>query len=118
MARDAAGLLGFEPRVLLDGPLDAGVSAAVADELVATLREALSNVARHAQATKVDVEVVVEAEVCLRVQDNGIGPPDTAPRTGKGLANMAARAEQLGGTLRVDPAPSRGTLLEWRVPKG
>ena len=118
LAHEAAGLLGFEPRVLLDGPLDTGVSPAVADELVATLREALSNVARHAQATKVDVEVLVESEVCLRVQDNGTGPADTAPRTGKGLTNMAARAERLGGTLRVDPAPSRGTLLVWRVPKG
>ena len=50
LAHGAAGPLGFEPRVLLDGPLDTGVDDRVAAELLATLHEALSNVARHAKA--------------------------------------------------------------------
>src|SRR3546814_1236193 len=54
LIREAAGPLGFEPRVLLDGPLDTSVEDDVAVEMLATLREALSNVARHARASRVD----------------------------------------------------------------
>ena len=118
LVREAAGPLGFEPRVLLDGPLDTGVDDRVAVELLATLREALSNVARHARASRVEVEVVVEGDVCLRVADDGIGPPgDEAPR-GKGLANMAARAAKLGGVLTLRAGQPSGMALEWRAPKG
>ena len=84
VAREAAVPLGFEPRVLLDGPMDTGVDARLGDELVATLREALSNVARHAEATRVDVEVEVDGDVRLRVSDDGIGPPAGHLPTGKG----------------------------------
>ena len=118
LVRDAGGLLGFEPRVLLDGPLDTGVEPRVGAELVATLREALSNVARHGRASRVDVEVVVEGDVCLRVMDDGTGPPaDSTPR-GHGLANMRARAEKLGGSLEIGSAPLGGMMLTWRAPKG
>jgi signal transduction histidine kinase len=118
LTREAAGPLGFEPQVLLDGPLDTGVSDRVAAELLATMREALSNVARHAQATKVDVQVVLGVDgLCLRVVDDGIGPPGESTPRGKGLNNMAARAAALGGEMEVRPASYRGTELEWRVPK-
>ena len=64
------------PRVLFDGPVDSGTGEQVRAELVATLREALSNVARHASASRVDIEVIVgDDAVCLRVVDDGIGPP-------------------------------------------
>ena len=118
LAREAAGPLGFEPRILLDGPLDTGLDERIAAELLATLREALSNVARHAHATRVDVEVIVEGDVCLRVIDDGVGPPaDDAPR-GNGLRNMATRAERLGGQLEIRPGETSGMILEWRAPKG
>jgi signal transduction histidine kinase len=117
LVHDAAGPLGFEPRILLDGPIDTGVSDRVGAELLATLREALSNVARHAQATKVEVEVVIDGELCLQVVDDGVGPPGELTRRGKGLDNMAARAVALGGALEIGPAPGRGTALSWRVPK-
>jgi signal transduction histidine kinase len=118
LIREAAGPLGFEPQVLLDGPIDTSVSDRVAAELLATLREALSNVARHAHATKVEVEVVLGDDgLCLRVVDDGVGPPgETTPR-GKGLDNMAARAVALGGEMEIRPASYRGMALEWRVPK-
>jgi signal transduction histidine kinase len=118
VAREAATSLGFEPRVLFDGPIDSGVDAGVGDELVATLREALSNVARHARATRVDVEVEVGADVSLRVSDNGIGPPADGVPTGMGLRNMGDRAAMLGGTLQLCPRAAGGTLLEWRAPRG
>jgi signal transduction histidine kinase len=117
LAREAGQSLEFEPRVLLDGPIDTGLDDRLGAELLSTLREALSNVARHAQAQGVDVEVVVDDDVCLRVVDDGIGPPsDDAPR-GNGLANMATRATQLGGGLVVRRGEAGGTLLEWRVPR-
>jgi len=118
MATEAAGSLGFEPRVLLDGPLDTGLDDRIGVELLATLREALSNVARHARATRVDVEVIVDQGVCLRVTDDGVGPPaDDVPR-GNGLRNMAARAEKLGGHMTLRAGDPGGTVLEWRTPKG
>jgi signal transduction histidine kinase len=117
LVHEAAGPLGFEPRILLDGPLDSGVDQSVLANLLATLREALSNVARHADATRVDIEVVVDGGVRLTVTDDGVGPPhDSTPR-GKGLSNMAARAEALGGTLDIRAGENGGTVLEWRVPK-
>jgi signal transduction histidine kinase len=85
--------------------------------MLAVLREALSNTARHARATRVDVIVEVGRDLVLRVSDNGIGIGPGTRRSG--LANMAGRAERLGGTLRTTPADQRagtGTVLEWRVP--
>jgi signal transduction histidine kinase len=117
LVHEAAGPLGFEPRVLLDGPLDTGVDDRTGVELLATLREALSNVARHARASRADVEVLVEGDVCLRVTDDGVGPPSAEAPRGKGLKNMATRAADLGGELRLTEAEPTGTVLEWRVPK-
>jgi signal transduction histidine kinase len=117
LIRESAGPLGFEPRLLLDGPIDTGVDERVGRQLVATLREALSNVARHARASRVDVEVVVESDLCLRVIDDGSGPPGPEARPGKGLTNMASRATELGGSLQIAAAPGGGTVLEWRTPR-
>jgi len=117
LVRQAAGSLGFEPRVLLDGPVDTGVDQGVGAELKATLQEALSNVARHALASRVDVEVRVGDDVCLRVVDDGVGPPGAETQRGNGLVNMAARAKRLGGTLDLAPGPEAGTILTWRVPR-
>ena len=117
LVQDAAGPLGFEPRVLLDGPLDTGLADDVGAELLGTLLEALSNVARHASASRVDVEVVVDGDVCLRVVDDGTGPPGDGTPRGNGLRNMAARATKLGGTLELRPGQPSGTILEWRAPK-
>ena len=118
VVREASGPLGFEPRALLDGPLDTGVDDRVATELVATLREALSNVARHAKASSVDVEVTAQGDVCVRVVDDGVGPPGPDTPKGNGLRNMAARAAKLGGSLALRAGDAGGTILEWRVPKG
>lgn len=120
IAREAASALGFDPRVLLDGPLDTSVDSRVATELLATLREALANVARHARASRVEVEVAVVAagDVLIRVVDDGIGPGHADRRGGKGLPNMAARAASLGGTTDIRPGDLSGTVFEWRVPKG
>ena len=118
LAADAGRRLGFMPRVTFDGPLDTMVPPAVTGDLLAVLREALSNVLRHARATTADVVVRLEADdVVLVIGDDGVGLPDGS-REGSGLRNMASRAERLGGCLTVDALEPRGTRLEWRVPLG
>jgi two-component system sensor histidine kinase DevS len=106
--------LGFEPRIRFDGPVDS-IGDAIAEHLLAVLREGLSNVARHAHATAVDVHLAADANaLTLRITDNGVGVPDV-PGAGNGLRNAAERAAALGGTFRVAPATTGGTVFEWRV---
>jgi two-component system sensor histidine kinase DevS len=108
-------VLGFEPRLHLDGPIDVTPDA-IATHLVAVLREALSNVGRHADATSVDVSVHSgSAFVELCVVDNGVGIGKRRG-TGNGLANMRERAGLLGGTLTLTTGRDGGTVLEWHVP--
>lgn len=115
---DSVRSLGFEPRVLFDGPVDTGVGDEVAAELLACLREALSNVARHARASHVEVELTVGDQVRLRVADDGIGPPGPGARRGSGLDNMEARAARLAGSASLGPGPAGGTVVDWSVPAG
>jgi signal transduction histidine kinase len=116
ITREASRTLGFEPRVLVDGPVDTAVPDSIRPHLLATVREALSNVARHAKASTVDIELTAaHDELTLRVTDDGIGPPEPIER-GSGLANMARRAEQLGGTFALRRGDSGGAVLTWQVP--
>jgi signal transduction histidine kinase len=106
--------LGFAPALRLVGPLDEAVPADAGEQMLSALREALSNAARHAAASRVDVTVEVGAELILRVRDDGTGMGLTTRRSG--LANMAERATELGGKLTIEPAEGGGTQLDWRVP--
>jgi signal transduction histidine kinase len=113
---DVTPTLRVEPRTFFDGAVDALTDEHIAEELLAVLREALSNVARHAEASEVDVHLVAAGgRLTLCVEDNGIGPPD-APGAGRGLHNMLARAEHLGGTFTLTPRLPSGSRLEWSVP--
>ena len=98
------------------GPVDAFVAGDLAEQLLSTVREALSNVAKHAEAGRVDVVLSVDDDIALRVTDNGKGISDRVPAGGHGLANMQARAVALGGTLSVSPRAGGGTSLVWTVP--
>jgi signal transduction histidine kinase len=106
--------LGFAPSLRLVGPLDEDVPPDAGEHLLSALREALSNAARHAGASKVEVTVEVDGALVLRVRDNGKGIGAGTRRSG--LANLSQRASQLGGRLRVGPGPDGGTDLEWQVP--
>jgi len=106
--------LGFAPALRLAGPLDSRVPGGIADQILAALREALANVAKHAQASWVDVAVVVGPDLALTVRDNGVGMGETTRRSG--LANITERAAESGGTMRLTAAAGGGTELEWRVP--
>ncbi|SDC13902.1 sensor histidine kinase [Actinokineospora iranica] len=115
---DATVSLGFEPTVRLEGPLDSVVPADVALDLIATLREALSNVVRHAGAGGVAVTVSVDrgaTRLGLLVRDDGRGlPPSIRHRSG--LANMVQRARRWRGDCEIDSPEPGGTRVDWAVP--
>ncbi|HUC36997.1 MAG TPA: GAF domain-containing sensor histidine kinase [Acidimicrobiales bacterium] len=114
---EAARTLGFEPEVRFSGAIDRGVRSPLATELLSVLREALSNVARHASAHRAEVEVSVDGALALRVVDDGRGVADTSAASGgRGMSNMAERAELLGGTFSVSNRPGGGTEVSWIVP--
>jgi PAS domain S-box-containing protein len=113
---EAAETLGFRPRVAFRGPVDSAVPDELLVHLIAVLRESLSNVSRHAKATAVDVVVSVsEGVVSLNVGDDGVGFPGH-PAAGHGLANMTARATELGGRCAITRRHPSGTLVQWEVP--
>jgi signal transduction histidine kinase len=114
VADSMAGSLGFAPALRLDGALDLRVPAGMAGDLLVTLREALSNVARHARATMVEVTVEAGTDLVAVVADNGVGLSGMGRWSG--LSDLTLRAAALGGTLRLRPADGGGARLEWRVP--
>jgi len=111
---EMTGLLGFAPSLSLTGDLGEHVPEEIAAHMLGALRESLSNAARHAGASRVEVIVDGEADLVLVVRDDGVGLRDITRRSG--LANLADRAEQLGGTLKVGSADGGGTELLWQVP--
>jgi signal transduction histidine kinase len=84
--------------------------------LLAVLQEALSNVARHAHATSVSVDVRAADWLTLVVTDDGVGLPGSRSAAGNGLRNLELRAATLGGTTTLTPAQPSGTVLCWEVP--
>lgn len=116
VVREAARPLGFEPRVVFDGPVDTVVGEAAAADAVATLREALSNVARHAAASSVDVSVSALDKLVVEVADDGVGPPGPDAPLGDGVRNMRQRAAARGGDMEFTAGSPRGTVVRWTVP--
>ena len=107
--------LGFTPAVRLAGLVDTAVPPQLGEHLQAVLREALSNAARHAKATRVDVVLEVGDSVQLVVRDDGIGLPEGDLRR-SGLGNLAERATLVGGTFHAERRPEGGTELVWTAP--
>ena len=115
LVKEYVPVLGFTPVVRTSGPVDTAVPSALGSQLLAVLREAVSNVARHALADRAEVDLVVTGDLLeLRVADDGVGLP--AEVSESGLRNARRRADDLGGTLEVSAVGERGTVLVWRVP--
>lgn len=115
LVREYAPVLGFSPVVVTTGPIDTAVPSRVREQMLPVLREAVSNVARHALADQAQVEVhVSESELTLSVTDDGIGLAED--RAESGLRNARRRAADLGGSLELKRNATRGTTLVWRVP--
>jgi signal transduction histidine kinase len=117
LVAEAARSLGFDPIVRFDGPIDTAVGESLADELFAVVREALTNVAKHARATTTEVSVGVhDSRLTVRVVDDGVGYV-AEQRQGHGIANLRTRATRLGGAYTIAAgADGRGTTVEWDVP--
>ncbi|QWZ08867.1 GAF domain-containing sensor histidine kinase [Nocardioides panacis] len=112
----AAKVLGFAPTLRFEGPVNSAVSSRTAPHLAAVLGEALTNVARHADATRAWVHLAAGRQVVLTVGDDGRGiAPDV---TQSGLRNIRERAEDLEGTCSIESAPGDGTVVTWTVPAG
>jgi signal transduction histidine kinase len=114
--------LGFEPTIDLHGPID-DLPMHIGDDLLATIQEALSNIAKHARANAVIINVeVTTTHLDVRIEDDGVGISATSgvesqtPLTGHGVANMTARAETLNGTATISSTPGHGTTISWTIP--
>ena len=114
----------FEQRYGIDctlivEPADFDLGEPYASSAYRIVQESLTNVARHAQATRASVSLLREnAEVVLRVRDNGIGFEPLARRkpASFGLAGLRERAYLVDGKLHIESAPGRGTMIEVRIP--
>jgi len=121
VVEELSDVLPRAPRVRFDGPIDTVVGLEVSEQLLPVVREALTNVAKHADATDIELELAADhVGVRLRVADDGRGiAPGADISGGFGLANLRERAENLGGSFAVSsPGSDRGTVVVWSVPGG
>jgi signal transduction histidine kinase len=118
LAAEMTPLLGTRPEVSFHGPVEYGISQRMADHSLAVLREALTNICKHANATRVVISVSAGSELRLEVTDNGIGGLYPASDGGgRGLVNLRSRAEKLGGAFELQSPEGGGTKVIWSVPR-
>jgi signal transduction histidine kinase len=118
--REEVGRLQYEAPALtvtLDAPDEdlAQLPAAVEVACYRIVTEALTNVTRHADATRCWVRIQLEHGLDVDVSDDGVGLPD-GWRTGVGIASMRERVAELGGTLVIEPCLPHGTRISARLP--
>jgi signal transduction histidine kinase len=114
---EMASLIGLQPRLRLDGPIDTLVDAELTEQIVPVLRESLTNVAKHARASTVTVRLeVIDAHLELEVVDDGVGLPAAMRPNGMGVENIRERAALLGGTVEFASVAGGGTRMLWRSP--
>jgi signal transduction histidine kinase len=108
--------LGFDPRIDFDGPIDSVSSEDLARDVLAVVREALTNVAKHANASALQLSVhATTTQLTVTVSDDGSGLGETSRRSG--LDNMHRRAEDRRGSMVVAEVPDLGgTTVVWTVP--
>ncbi len=121
---DAISITTEEARRVFDGVLqvriakgvDYRVSDMLRDELIAVIRESLTNVVKHAKAQRAQVDVTIEGdEVVVRIFDNGTGFDPTTLNGGHGLRNLTARANRLSGHCSIESS-SGSTRITFSAP--
>jgi len=115
LAAESERLLGFVPRVHIEGPVEAQLEGELAVEVLGVLREMVSNAVRHANATELLIGVAVDGDtVRCSVIDNGVGPPAAdRPRAGRGLSNLQQRAQRHDGSFALSARPGGGCEACW-----
>jgi signal transduction histidine kinase len=110
-----APVLPVRPDIQLVGPLDTVVDDAIVGDVEAVLRESLTNVAKHAHASKIRVRIQADGQhLAITVTDNGIGLRHSTRRSG--LGNLQRRAQRYRGDFSVGNAPGGGLQLQWSIP--
>lgn len=104
---------GFVPDLAFEGTLGE-VPPHLEQDVVAVVREGLSNIMRHSRARDAQVRVSTLDGLVVTIQDDGVGVTDRGGRSG--LENLANRAAAHGGTFSISARAPNGTLLRWRVP--
>ncbi len=113
---ELASSLAAMPRLSFAGPVDHLVTGGLADDVVAVVRESLSNVSRHAGAQTAEVALSAnESDVTVVVDDDGRGMP-AEPGRASGTVNLIARAREYGGDCTFDARETGGTRVRWCVP--
>jgi signal transduction histidine kinase/ligand-binding sensor protein len=111
------GRSGLKTEVLVEG--ERRLSIKIEEELYRIAQEGLNNVVKHAEATQVQIQLKYdESTVSLEMMDDGKGfEPEAASQSGGfGLQGIKERVQQLGGTMKIESAPLRGTRLSVRIP--
>ncbi len=114
LVSEFGGGLEHTPVVTFKGQIDLAITADLAADVLAVIREALANVAKHSQAKQVSIRVAVdEGRVTVEVQDDGVGVPPGRRRSG--LANLEDRAVRRGGAFSLETSAA-GTRVFWQIP--
>jgi PAS domain S-box-containing protein len=96
---------------------DIALGANLRREVFLIFKESVNNIVKHADCKKVKIELIIEnAEIILRLQDDGKGFAKTEPNDGHGLVSMHARATGLGGKLEIVSGKISGTIVKLNVP--
>ena len=117
LANEVEQRLGVPVVLSISDGVEAKMDVFTSDQLISSLREILSNVVRHSQASQVAVSLSENKEfIVLEVKDDGVG--FSAPNSvGHGLRNLATRARQCGGTFSASSTPEAGTVITWTTKK-
>ena len=118
LLRELKPVVGFDIHASFNGPIDTIVNDSVKENLLAVIREAVTNIGRHAGASTTTVTVDASNGQCrLQVSDNGRGfPLQMTTDGGLGLGNLRRRAEKLHGFFEIECPDAGGTALTWQVP--
>ncbi|MFI5255270.1 MAG: sensor histidine kinase [Candidatus Limnocylindrales bacterium] len=111
---------GIQATLVCEGPTGTRLSPAAEVQLLRVIQEALTNVRKHAHASRATVRIAFAGPMArISVEDDGVGFDPAALRAslegGFGMSTMRERVEQVGGSLEVDSAPGRGTRIEVRM---
>ena len=113
---DLSATLRRPPAIRFTGPVDHAIIGPLSAEVVGVTRELLSNAVRHSRADRIQVEVaIVDRDVVVLVEDDGIGMTDTDRRSG--LQNLADRATARSGAFTIESSAD-GTVARWSMPLG